>query len=223
MEQEKRHYLVIAIARTMGSGGSFVGRHLATRLGCTYLDREILVEAARRLNRDPEALEALDEKRLNFWERTRLNYALGFPSAAYVPPPINLEDSMLFETEAAIMREAAARGPTVVVGRAGFWVLRDEPGLLSVLLHAPLESRAERIRKIYRLDTVDKARELIEQSDRQREGFIRKVTGMGWLDCRNYTMTLDSAALGTATTIEAIYTGAMEVSRALFQRREETF
>lgn len=221
MEEKRRHYLVIAIARTMGSGGSFVGRHLATRLGCVFLDREILVEAAKRLNRDPEALEALDEKRLNFWERTRLNYAFGFPTAAYVPPPINLEDSMLFETETAIMREAAARGPTVVVGRAGFWVLKDEPGLLSVFLHAPLQSRAERIRKIYRLDSVEKAAELLEQSDRQREGFIKMVTGRDWQDCRNYSMALDSASLGTATTIEAIYTGAMEVSRNLFKAREE--
>lgn len=223
MEEKRRHYLVIAVARTIGAGGSFVGRHLATRLGCAYLDREILVEAAKRLDRDPEALDALDEKRLNFWERSRLNYAFGFPTAAYVPPPISFEDSMLFETETAIMREAAARGPTVVVGRAGFWVLKDEPGLLSVFLHAPMQSRAERIRKIYRLESVDKATELVQQSDRQREGFIRKVTGRDWQDCRNYSMALDSAALGTATTIEAIYAGAMEISRNLFQRGEETF
>lgn len=221
MQDRHRPHLVVAVARTMGAGGGFVGRRLATRLGCRYLDREILLEAAGRLDRDPEALETYDERHLSFWERTRMAYALGTPEAPYAPPPVAMDDMDLFETQQAIIREAAERGPCVVVGRAGFWVLREEPGLLAVFLHAPLDRRVRRVQKIYDLPSEADARELILQSDKQREQFVKAATGQDWRDPRNYHLCVDTWRVGTATAIELVYSSAMEVARGLLQAPEE--
>jgi cytidylate kinase len=221
MEEKKKPYLIVTIARTMGSGGSFVGKRLATRLGCRYLDREILVEAAGRLKRDPEALESYDERHLSFWERTRMAYAFGAPDAPYAPPPVTVDDMELFDTQKTIIRETVGRGPAVVVGRAGYWILKGERGLLSVFLHAPMDQRIKRVRKVYKMASDDEAREIISQSDRQREHFIKACTGKDWKDPTNYHLCVDTHRLGTPTTIELIYSAAMEVARNLLEDYEE--
>jgi len=223
MEENRKSYLFITIGRTMGAGGSFVGRRLATRLGCRYLDRDLLIEAAGRLHQDPEALEDFDERHLSFWERTRMAYAFGAADSIYTPPPVMVDDMELFETQKSILREAAEKGPAVVVGRAAFSILRGQPGLLSVFLHAPLEVRADRIQKIYKLGSLDEAREMVIQSDRQRERFIRAASGLDWRDPQNYHLCVDTARLGTAETIELIYGAAMEVARGLIGSKEEHF
>lgn len=214
-EGAPRHHLVVTIARTMGAGGSLVGRRLAERLQIRYLDREILVEAARRLKRDPEALESLDERHLSFWERTRLAYAGGAPEAPYLPPPIAVDDMDLFDTQKAIMREAAERGSAVVVGRASFAVLAGLPGHLSVFLHAPLADRVRRVQKIYRLGSLEEAREVVEQCDQDRERFVKAASGLAWRDLGNYHLCLDTSRLGTAGAVEILVQACREVERHL--------
>ncbi len=41
--------VVITIARELGSGGSYIGKQVARRLGYAYIDREVLQQAAREL------------------------------------------------------------------------------------------------------------------------------------------------------------------------------
>ena len=217
MTTQPRRNLVLTIGRLKGSGGVQIGKQLATRLGCTYLDKEILIAAAGRLRADPDYLQALDDKKLNFWERARMEIRHGIPSEFYVPPPLNLQDSGLYEAENAIIIEAASNGPVVVVGRAGFRILKDEPRLLSVFLHAPFEQRVERVRNIYRLSSRDEAERVVRQSDRQREGFMKSVLGNEWLDPRNFQLCLDTGKLGIPVVTELVATAAV---RMLTEERE---
>jgi cytidylate kinase len=221
MEERAKPYLAITITRTMGSGGSFVGRRLATRLGCRYLDREILLEAAKRLHVDPEALETYDERHLSFWERTQMAYAFNALQAPYSPPAVTFGDLELFDKQKEIIREAAARGPVVVVGRGGFSVLRGEPGLLSVFLHAPFERRVHRIMQLYGLASLEEAEEMVQRSDKDRGHFVKASAGVDWHDPRNFHLSIDTARLGTGAAIELIYQAAMEVARNLEHPPEE--
>lgn len=208
-------HLVVAIARQYGSGGRYVGRKLATRLGCRYLDREILVDAASRLRRDPDALEIFDERNLTFWERTLLTFFGGEPQVPWISPAPMADDRDLFETERAIMREAAERGPVVIVGRASAWVLRDAPGLLSVFIHAPLEQRARRVRKIHRLSSLEEARRLVLRVDQRRKRFFRSVTGVDWPSLDLCSLALDTGRFGTGGATEIAYLAALGVVQGL--------
>ena len=129
----------------------------------------------------------------------------------------------LFDVQRQIMRDAAARGPVVVVGRAGFAVLRGEPGLLSVFLHAPLEHRVRRILKVYKMASQDQARELVLQSDKDRAHFVKAAAGVTWEDPSNYHLCVDTARLGTPGAIEVIYQASMEVARKLEPPGSEVF
>lgn len=218
MIKEREHHVIVAIGRLKGSGGAYLGKELAARLGCSYLDREILLEASKRLNRDPGALEALDDSKLSFWDRIRIEAVQGLPSQSYVPPPLNLEDSKLYETEQEIVKEAVERGPAVVVGRAAFHFLSEEPGLLSVFLHAPFERRVDRVMRVYGISHREVAREVVSDSDRHRAGFVERVTGRNWLDPRNYHLSLDTWKLGPTVTLEILQRSAQSVREAMLER-----
>ena len=40
--------VVITVARELGSGGSYIGKQVARRLGYAYIDREILAAGCQR-------------------------------------------------------------------------------------------------------------------------------------------------------------------------------
>src|SRR5947207_6663552 len=77
----------ITIARQLGSGGSYIGRLLAERLGFKYVDREVLRLAAQELRCDERELAAHAERVSSFWERVFRGFTLGAPDGPYSPPP----------------------------------------------------------------------------------------------------------------------------------------
>jgi len=214
MNETPKSHLIVAIARAKGCGGGSIGMEVARRLGCRYLDREILVEAARRMSRDPEALEAFDERCMSFWERTMV-LALGSPGAPVTPPPLTLDDRDLFHIEKAIMKEAAQRGPVVIVGRMGFAVLRGEPGLLSVFLHAPLKERVQSMMRVLGIASEEEAKDLALRTERDRDEFVKTYTGKVRLDAKNYHLCIDTARFETDAVVGLICQAAQDVVRGL--------
>ncbi|MGE5235795.1 MAG: AAA family ATPase [Acidobacteriota bacterium] len=188
---------VVTISRQLASGGSFIGQQIARRLGLRYTDREILAHAARESGVHEADLEGLEERSRGFWRSVLRQYSLGAPEAPYVAPPVPLlyEDD-LFALESAIIKRVAARFDAVIVGRAGFHVLADHPGLVSIRIYAPQPWRVRRAMELYGLEDERAARELIERSDQQRSAFVRAFTGRDWNDARAHHLCLDPSALG---------------------------
>jgi cytidylate kinase len=135
--------IVITIGRQLGAGGAPLGKRLAERLGFLYMDEEILRRAAERCGAEPAELARWDEHRARFWERLTETFSLGTPEGMYLPVTgaAVIHDRDVFELQAEVMRETAARENCIIIGRAGYWVLQDHPRRLSVYLHAPPESR----------------------------------------------------------------------------------
>ena len=171
-------FIAITIARQLGAGGAPLGKRLADRLGFTYLDDEILRLAAERLGADPRELARWDEHRARFWERLGQTFAIGAPEAVY--SPLNaaavIHDRDVFDLQAQVIRDYAAKENCVIIGRAGFWVLKDHPGLLSIYLHAAPDARLPEVMSVFNVD-ADKARQLIARVDADRARFVRETTG----------------------------------------------
>jgi CMP/dCMP kinase len=199
-------HLIIAISRQFGAGGAYLGRRLSSRLGFAYLDREILRHAAERVGSTEESLAHWDERLSRFWERVIDSFAVGPPESIYTsfPGQPAVRDRKLFEIESRVIRELAARRSAVVIGRGGWWVLRDHAGLLRVFLHAPPESRAPRVQKAYGLPSEDDALAMIERVDRDRERFMRSMTGRGLIDACNYDLSIDTCATGFEAAEEMV-------------------
>ncbi|MGC8490469.1 MAG: AAA family ATPase [Syntrophobacteraceae bacterium] len=196
---------MITISRQLGSGGSYIGRLVANRLGYAFIDRQIIQQAARELGVEEAIVEDRDGRLQTFWEKLVEAFANGAPLGGYTPPPLNLvSDEELVDTEHRLITELAAKGPCVVLGRGAFHLLRGKGRLLNVMIHAPMRFRVERLRSIYHVKTGDEAVRMIERSDRDRLGYIRTLTDLDWFDARNYHLTIDTGQIDFATAEEII-------------------
>lgn len=68
---------VITIAREYGSGGAAIGQELAARLGWKLLDRELILELARRAHVQPSEVSHMDEHPNSFIARLLKAFWLG--------------------------------------------------------------------------------------------------------------------------------------------------
>jgi cytidylate kinase len=193
--QEKRT-TIVTISRQIASGGAYIGHLLARKLGYKYVEREVLHTAARELGVDISDLSTVDERRTGFIESLMKSFVFGTPEAAYVPPSRRpVYDQELFETESKIIAAIAEKYNAVIVGRGGYFVLRGRPNVVNVFIHAPMDFRVKRLRKFHEI-SPDQAREEIEESDLQRETFLKTMTGTDRYDARNYHLCIDAASAG---------------------------
>jgi cytidylate kinase len=205
MTERIKDNVLITISRQMGSGGSYLGRRVADRLGFRYVDRDILKQATGYLRESEENIAFREERVSGFLENLLKGFIYGSSETAYVPPPIRpVYDVDLFSAETAIIAAIADRDNAVIVGRAGFHVLKNRGKLASVFLHAPEGFRRRRVTEAYNLSSPDEAATLIRQSDTQRRRFIKTVAGVDWTDARCYHLCINTGAVGLAAAEEMI-------------------
>jgi cytidylate kinase len=183
----------ITIARRMGSGGAYVGRVLAERLGLRYVDREVLQRAAETLGVEAEALEQNRERVSTFWERFFGSLSFGPPEGTYAPPPLPYNDRALFECQSGILREIASSEDCLIVGYGAAYVLRRHTRMVNFFFHAPLQFRVRRIAEIYEVESLERAREMVEESDRLRARYFKEMTGRDWACADNYHLAVDTS------------------------------
>ncbi len=215
--------MVITIAREEGSGGDEIAQELARSLKLSYLDKEIIQLAARRLHISETELAQFDEKILPQMEALRevatqfhdipLSRVLAptrstFGSVAEKPTPIKQDTpySVLkgyHKLVEQLIKEVAGRGHVVIVGRGANFVLKDWTGVLNVYIRAPLESRIERLAYLQNLD-YDTAVQLIEKNDFQRAGYIRQYYGADWSNSDLYQMVVNTAQIPLPAVTSAL-------------------
>jgi cytidylate kinase len=202
---------VITISRQVGSGGAYLGKRLASRLNVLYVDREIVRQAAKELKMPVKSLEARDEKLTPFWQSLLESYVDITPTP-YVPPPLHLPpDRKLYRTESDIITRIAQRRSAVIVGRGAYYVLRQHPRRLSILLHADIAFRQKRVQELSHV-SAEEALKLIESVDKERERYLHALTGQTCMDARHYHLSLDTSLVGLEAAEEII----LAVFRARF-------
>ena len=144
---------VICIGRQFGSGGREIGLAVSQKMGIPFYDKEILKKAAQDSGISQELFERADER-----PSSSFLYTLSIGAApAFASYDDYLTDDKLFVFQSNTIRELAKQGPCVFIGRCADYVLRQQPGMLSVFIHAPLEQRVLRVARLYNIDE-DKAR-----------------------------------------------------------------
>ena len=193
---------VITIARQYGSGGREVGLRLAEVLGIKSYDRELITMAAQKSGMSSEILNHADEKATN-----SLLYTLALGSSYYGAASIGTDvpiNDKLFITQSQIIRDLAAEGPCIIIGRCSDYVLRTNPARFSVFIYAPIEARIRRVIERGAAKTEKEARDLISRTDKRRINYYNYYTGRKWGSPDNYNMMLDSSFLGIEGSARAI-------------------
>ena len=104
-------------------------------------------------------------------------------------------DSDLFELECATIQRIAEKSSAIFLGRCGWYVLRDHPRRVSILVTADQPARIKRLSELYKLSEAE-AVDLIKTNDQEREDYIRTFTKQNWLDARHYDLCVNTSTVG---------------------------
>ena len=179
-------HLVVTISREYGSGGHGIGQEIARKLGIDFYDKELIDITAEQSGFTEEYIRENEQKLAG----TLLD-ELYMQSYAYVQDELPPSD-VLFLVQSKIIRDIAAKGPCVIVGRCANFVLKDNPHCFNVFIHADEEYRKAKAVNEYGVDASISTREL-EKMDRGRANYCLKYTGENWRDSTNYHMTINSS------------------------------
>lgn len=194
---------LVTIGRQYGSGGRAVGRLLADRLGIPFYDRELIELAAQKSGMSADAFERVDEKPTSSLLYSLLLNTSSIGALQYqhqTELPLN---DKLFILSSGVIRDLAKQGSCVIIGRCANFILRDDPALCSVFIHASMLRRIERITRLYDVP-LEKAESVINRMDRQRSSYYGYYTGRTWMQMDNYQLSLDSGVLGIEKTAELL-------------------
>jgi cytidylate kinase len=195
-------FRIVALEREFGSGGGGIACELARRLGWKLWDQQLTAEIAQRAQVTESAVALCDERvdsrlyRLAkaFW---RGSYERGMPLANSTAFDADHMMSMVEE----IMRNIAAEGNAVVVGRGGPFFLRQRADAFRVFTYAPHDE------KIRRLLAMGKSREesedLVENVDKERMAYIKHYFNADW-PVRSLYHLMINTVIGDENVIAAI-------------------
>ena len=187
---------VITINRELGSGGRTVGRKLAEKLGVNYYDKALIKALVEKYHLDVDEIEKLKGRNHSWWAEFKRTLTLGLQQNNAKNYQVNigeepdlLTSDEMFKSEVEILKGIAADESCVVAGRSGFYVFRDHPNHLSILIQASMQFRIERICRKQGV-TPDEARKTIDMVDKMRENYVNKYTKSSRYDTRNYDLVI---------------------------------
>lgn len=194
----KENY-VITIGRQLGSGGREIGEKLSLQLGISFYDKELIFLASKESGLGKEFFERADEKR-----RIPIFGGLfGLKGSMSVEPfsDYYLSNETLFKIQSDVIRELADKGSCLFVGRCADYILKEHPRCLNIFITADMDERVKRIAAIHKV-TEKKAAEIIQKSDKQREGYYNYFSNKVWGAAESYHLCINSSVLGIDGSME---------------------
>ncbi len=193
---KKNEKFVITINRELGSGGRTVGLKLAEKLGVQFYDKAVVEAIEEKYNLNVEEIEKLKGKKHNWWSDLKRVVSVGggimgvpYYSVSEGEVTVKTTTDEMFKTETQILKGIAEEESCVLAGRSGFFVFRDHPNHLSILIQASMESRIKRLMGKQNLSEAE-ARKTINKVDEMRENYVNRYTGTSRYDARNYDIVL---------------------------------
>jgi cytidylate kinase len=190
--QEIKSLPVITLSREPGSGGKFVAKSVAEKLGLDLFHQEIINAMAQDADTTTRIIRTLDEKGVSMIE--------DWVSAA-------ISDRHLWPDEVSqvlmrVIGTIGRHGKAIIVGRGANFVLPPE-NRFRVRIIAPIERRVNCVTETYGLSKEDAKRRVL-RTESDRRAFIRKYFHSDIADPRNYDMVLNTGTLSVESAAAAI-------------------
>ena len=178
---------VIVIGRQFGSGGHDIGQALAEKLGFAFYDQEIIEMTAGTTGYTPEFIRKNEEMMTSSFLYDLVNQMYMYAQVDEEAPK-----DKIYEAESKVVKELAAKGNCVIVGRCSDYTLRDNKNCLRVFFSAPMENRMKRVMERLHLSEKE-AKQKIQKEDKWRADNYRYYTGRIWGAAGNFDLTLNTA------------------------------
>lgn len=184
-------HIVITISREYGSGGRYVGRLIADKLGIKFYDKEIITKLAEKTGLSEEYIESNEQKKETL---SNLNNGYYFG--------LNNSDE-LFLKEAELIKELASKESCVIIGRCADFTLKDRKNIIKVFIYSNIEDKMKRATEFYNLD-AEKAQKEIARIDKLRANHYKYYTEKEWNNHSNYDLCINTATLGVEKSADLV-------------------
>ena len=184
-------HIVITISREYGSGGRYIGRLIADKLGIQLYDKDFIEKVAKETGFTQEYIENNEQKR-NILDTLNNGYYFG----------VNNADE-LFIKESELIKEVANKESCVIIGRCADYILRDQENVIRIFIYSGMENKMKRATKIYGFDS-ERAKKEIKKIDKSRANHYKYYTEKDWKNYSNYDICINSDAIGVEKSAELI-------------------
>ena len=191
--------IVITISREYGSGGRLIAKQLSEELGITFYDKQLIAEVAKKTG--------FSENFIRDTEHQRPTNSFLFDLYTSVATP-SVPDQV-FIAQAKVIKEAAAKESCVIVGRCADYILRDQPNVLRVFVHAPLDQRIRRAREEYGA-AEDNLESYVIRQDKARASYHNYFAAGRWGQSREYDLCVNSR-MGIGASVQVIKAAAKAI------------
>ena len=192
-EETKPNDVIITIAREYGSGGRYVAKLVAEKLGLKFYDKDLIEIISSESGLSAAYIEENEEN-------IHGNLLSSFNTQYYN----NLSnDDNLFIAESKAIKKVAENGGCVIVGRCSNYLLKDNKNVVNIFLYSDDENKVKRAVKYYGLDE-EKALKEINRINKNREKHYNYYTQEKWKDMSNYDLCINVDLLGVEGTSKYI-------------------
>lgn len=192
---------IVTIARGYGSGGRTIGKMLADSLGVKFYDKDLIRMASDVSGINESLFGQSDEK-----TKSGVFGKPGVYKGEVIAPGKSgfISEENLFNYQAMVIKQIAAEGSCVIVGRCADYVLRDDPSVVRVFIYADEEACIKNAADVKGITDRREALKTIASTDKERAAYYKAHTGRDWIDARNYDLCLNSGNLGFDKCVEII-------------------
>lgn len=180
------HKNVIVIGRQYGCGGNDIGKMLAEKFGYEFYDQEIIKMIAGTTGMTPDFISKQEESMTNSFLYDFVNQMYLYKDKMEEAPK-----DKIFEAESKVIKDLAAKGNCVIIGRCSDYILRENKNVLKVFFLAPIEQRIQRIMKKSDI-TQKEAEQKIHKEDKRRADNYHYYTGRMWGMSSNFDITFNT-------------------------------
>ncbi|MDR1515634.1 MAG: cytidylate kinase-like family protein [Synergistaceae bacterium] len=171
---------IVTIAREYGSGGRLIGQKLASDLGVSFYDKEIIALASKECGLHEDFIRTIEQKKASGFF-----YNL-FMHSQELPIP-----EQVFLAQSNVIKSLAEKGSCVIIGRCADYVLADMKNCIRVFVYAPIETRIKNVRDEYHEGEGD-LEDYIRRQDKGRASYYNFFTDQKWGRAQNYDLCVNS-------------------------------
>ena len=182
-------HLVITISREYGSGGRYVGKLLADKLGVKVYDKEIIEKVAEETGLSKEYISDYEERRTG---------------ADIINDNAMTGGDELFVAESNVIKKIAQEESCVIIGRCADFILKDNKDVINIFIYNSYEDKIRRATEIFKMNKKEAEKE-IKRINKYRENHYNHYTGRTWGSPSNYDICINSDFINVEKTCDIIY------------------
>lgn len=186
---------IITVSREFGSGGRFIGKEAAKKLGIRFYDKDIIAKVAEETGLSENFIEKKGE-----YAPGKSLFSYAFVSRDSAGRSL---DDQLYAAQQKIILDIAQKESCVIVGRCADFILRDHENCVNVFIYGTEDTKKKRIMELYDKSEREAAK-LLHEVDKKRSINYQYYTDQIWGKTQNYTLTLNSSKLGYEKCIDII-------------------